>query len=198
MSPIIRTWLGFAALGAGLIHLALVISSPLPLAIVLAGLGAAEFGWGVLTFARDRLVAPRVARIVSITPVIVWSLLVVGAALLDAGWLASSLPLVPMGIATVFQLFIAAVLSVNLRRIDQDDAPATDAASATVMPSAGRYLLALTVGGILVGALTTPALAATEAGKYAQPHGHHNSDFVPAPADGDPLSDLVLPDHEGH
>lgn len=195
MPQITRTWLGFAALGAGLIHLALVVSSPLPIGIVLAGLGVAEFGWGVLTFARDRLVLPQVARIVAIAPVILWSLLVVTATLLDTPGLASSLTLVPMAVATLFGLFAAAVLSRYIRRQQGTDA----AADAPAMPSAGRYLLALTVGGVLVGALTTPALAATDAGRYAQPHGDHNPDFVPTKvAESDPLSDLVVPGHDGH
>ena len=30
MSQITRTWLGFAAIGAGLVHLALVVDSPSP------------------------------------------------------------------------------------------------------------------------------------------------------------------------
>ena len=194
MSQITHAWLGFAAIGTGLIHLAMVVSSPLPVAIVLVGLGVTEFGWGVLTFAKDRLIGASAARIFAIGPVIVWSMLVVAATLFDTAWLASFLPLIPMAIATVFQLFAVAVLSLHLRPSRGTDA----AAPAPALPSAGRYLLALTVGGILVGALTTPALAATEAGKHAQPHGEHNSDFVPAQVDSNPLSDLVLPDHEQH
>ena len=194
MTLITRTWLGFAAIGAGLIHLAMVISSPLPVAIVLVGLGVTEFGWGVLTFAKDRLVGASAARIIAIGPVIVWSMLVVAGILFDAAWLASVFPLIPMAIATVFELFAVTVLSLHLRPSRATDA----AAPVPALPSAGRYLLAVTVGGILVGALTTPALAATEAGKYAQPHGEHNADFVPAQVDSNPLPDLIPPDHEQH
>ena len=194
MSQITRTWLGFAAIGAGLIHLAMVVSSPVPVAIVLVGLGVTEFGWGVLTFAKERLIGASAARIVAIGPMVVWSMLVLAATLSDAAWLASFLPLIPMAIATVFELFAVAVLSLHLRLSRETDAAVSTPAS----PSVGRYLLAVTVGGILVGALTTPALAATEAGKYAQPHGEHNADFVPAQIDSNPLSDLFLPDHEQH
>jgi xanthosine utilization system XapX-like protein len=194
MSQIMRTYLGFAAIGAGLIHLAMVVSSPLPVAIVLVGLGVTEFGWGILTFAKDRLIGASAARIAAVSPVIVWGILVVAATLFDKAWLASFLPLIPLAIATIFELFAVAVLSLHLR-----SSRGTDAATpAPALPSAGRYLLALTVGGIVVGALITPALAATEAGKHAQPHGEHNVDFVPAQVDNNPLSDLVLPDHEQH
>lgn len=194
MSQITRTWLGFAAIGAGLIHLAMVVSSPLPVAIVLVGLGVTELGWGILAFAKDRLIGASAARIVAIGPVIVWSMLVVAATLFDSAWPASLLPVIPMAIATVFELFAATVLSWQLRPPRKTDA----AAPAPALPSAGRYLLALTVGGILVGALTTPALAATEAGRFAQSHGKHDADFVPAEVDSDPLSELVPPDHEQH
>ena len=181
MSPITRTWLAFAAIGAALIHLALVIGSPLPLGVTLAGFGAAELGWGVLTLAKDHLVGANAARIVAIVPIVLWSLLVVAAILLDAAWLAEFLPLLPMAVATIFELFAASILSVHLRRRRGAD----DGAPVREMPSAGRYLLALTAGGLLVGGLTTPALAATEAGLHAQPHGGHGSG-------------VVVPDHVGH
>lgn len=194
MPQITRTWLAFAALGAGLIHLALVISSPLPVAIALALLGVSEVGWSVLTFAKDDLVLPEVVRIVAVAPVILWSLLVVASVLFDAPFLASSLTLVPMSIALVFQLFVALVLTLHLRRLaDSDATPPTPRT-----PTAGRYLLALTAGGLLVGALTTPALAATEAGHYAQPHGDHQASFVPKPTTDDPLASLVIPGHASH
>lgn len=45
MSTITRMWLGFAALCAGIIHWALVASSPLPLAVLLAGAGDGLVPW---------------------------------------------------------------------------------------------------------------------------------------------------------
>ena len=197
MPQITRTWLGFAAIGAGLVHLALVVGSPLPVAILLAGLGIAEFGWGIATFATDTLVAPKLARIVAIAPLLAWSLVVVVATMLDAGWIAAQLPLLPMLVASIFELFVAGAITLHLRR-----PRGTDAVAAPSTPSAGRYLVALTVGAVLVGGLTTPALAATEAGKYAQPHGSHDPDFKPeepAPTGDDILTGIVLPDHDaGH
>lgn len=199
MSQITRTWLAFAALGAGLIHLALVISSPPPVAVALAVLGVAEVGWGILTFAKDDLLLPEVVRVVAVAPVIVWSLLVVASVLLDAPFLSSSLTLVPMAIALVFQFFVAAVITGHLRRLP--DRPVSDPdvpAAPPRAPSAGRYLLALFAGALLVSGLTTPALAATKAGQYAQPHGEHQAGFVPKPPTDDPLAGLVLPDHGAH
>lgn len=197
MSQITRTWLGFAAIGAGLVHLALVVGSPLPVAILLAGLGIAEFGWGIATFAANALIAPKLARIVALTPLLAWSLLVVVATMSGAGSIAAQLPLLPMLVASIFELFVAGAITLHLRRLGNTESP-----SEPSMPSAGRYLVALTVGAVLVGGLTTPALAATEAGRYAQPHGSHDPDFVPqepTPTGDDILSGIVLPDHDaGH
>ncbi|MFM9877613.1 MAG: hypothetical protein ACKVOG_07165 [Rhodoglobus sp.] len=47
MPTITHTWLAFAAIGAGLIHAARVVGSPLALGISPTVLGVAEFGWGV-------------------------------------------------------------------------------------------------------------------------------------------------------
>lgn len=188
MSQITRTWLGFAAIGAGLVHLALVIGSPLPIAVVVLLLGLTEIAWGVITFARDSIPAPRVASAVAITPLLAWILLVVVATMRDAAWLAS-LPVLPMAIASVFELFAVAVLALHLRqaRNAADPVPAP--------PRPGRYLVGLMAGALLVGALTTPALAATEAGRFAQPHGSVDPDFAPAGGtDGAPTG-IRLPEH---
>jgi len=93
MSQITRSWLAFAAVGAAIIHLALVISSPLPLA--LAALGTIELSWGVTTLAKDRIVFPRAARVGAMIPVIAWSLLVVTATLLNKSYLAASISFIP-------------------------------------------------------------------------------------------------------
>lgn len=195
MSQITRMWLGFAGLGAGMIHLALVVGSPLPIAIALLILGLVEFGWGVFTFARDTLIAPRVARLFAIGPIIGWSLLVVLATVFDTPAIASSLSLIPMMFATAFEIFVAGVLSLHLRRTAADGS--ADVATRPA-PPAGRYLLALFAGALITAGMTTPALAATEAGRFAQPHGNHDANFVPKPTPSnadDPLSGLVLPDH---
>ena len=158
MPTITRTWLAFAAIGTGLIHLALVIGAPLPVALVLGLLGLAEFVWGVLTFARDTVPLPRIALVVAITPVVLWGLLLAVSPVAEVPALAASLPFLPFAIATVFELFIAATLAVQLRT-GPTDAPA---------PSVARYLVGLGLGALVVVALTLPALAATQAGQLAQ------------------------------
>jgi hypothetical protein len=158
MSPITRSWLAFAAIGTGLIHVALVLGSPLPLAIVFAVLGLAEFGWGVLTFARDAPLAPRIALGVAVAPLVGLGLLT--AVAVAGGFTIPSGLLLPLGLATLLELAAAALLGRALRA---ERAPTT--------PGVGRYLIALFVGALAVGAITTPALAATTAGANAVPHG---------------------------
>lgn len=162
MSQIARSWLAFAGIGTGVIHFALVISSPLPLGIVLTVLGIAEFGWGVGTLSRDRILAPRIARVGALAPVILWSVIVLAATMLDAPRVASYVNFFPMAIATIFELVIAVAITVRLRR---EPAPSKTA-------PAGRYLVGLFVGAMLVASLATPALAYTQAG-LNNPHASH-------------------------
>jgi hypothetical protein len=166
MSQITRTWLAFTAIGAGLIHLALVISSPLPIGLVLAALGISEFGWGLLTLLRDSPVAPRVVIAVALVPFITWALAVVAAVALSVPALATTVPVMPLAAASGFEIFVAVALTRYLRRGVRVGSP----------PSAVRYLGAVLAGALVVGFVTTPALAATTAGQFAHPHGEHSLD----------------------
>lgn len=141
MSAIVRCWIAFAAVGAGLIHLALAANA-LPVAsAVLAITGVAVFGWGVLVMFDERFVAPRVSVIAILVPIGIWmTLLVIGA----------PLPFFPLLVATALELFIAAVLAVRVRRGRTELAPA----------STGRFVVALIVGGLVVAGVTVPALTA--------------------------------------
>jgi hypothetical protein len=158
-STVTRTWLAFAAIGTGLIHVALVIGAPLALGIVFAVLGLVEFGWGVLTFAREGVAYPRAVLAGALLPVLGWGLLL--AASTASGTIAAALPFLPLAVTTLFELFIALTVAVHLRRAP-DDAPR--------VPSVGRYLGGLAVGLVVVVGLTAPALAATQVASYGQPH----------------------------
>lgn len=170
MTPLTRTWLAFAAFGAGLIHLAIAAGSALPLAITLAGLGVAELGWGVAILHLGRVIAPRAVVAISLVPILGWG---VSAAIMPGlGMPSAGLPLFPLAVASLFNLFIAVLVAIRLRGVAAlpEAAPRTD--------QGGRYLIGLVAAGILVSGLTTPALAATEPGSHAVPHGTHQE---PAP-----------------
>lgn len=178
MSAITRTWLAFAAVGAGLIHFALVIGSPLGVGLVLAVVGLVEFGWGVMAFARASVPVARAVLVGALVPVLGWGLVLVASTVARDGALAASLPFLPMAIAALFELFIAAVVGRQLRRAP--DAPPR----ATRPPGFARYLVGLGVGALVVGGLTTAALAATPAGSGAQPGGGPTGEpFIPSDHD---------------
>ena len=146
MSAVTRSWIAFAAVGAGLIHLALAVDAPLLGAVLLAGIGITEFAWGVLVVFDERFLAPRVAVIAALAPVALWVVaLVVGI---------QSFRPVPLGVATLLELFIAIAIAVTLRR-SREPRPV----------STRRYVVGLLVGALVIGALTAPALGATAAGQ---------------------------------
>ena len=90
----------------------------------------------------------------ALVPVLGW------VALLAAGGLVpefrSPSTLIALGIASVFELFGAAVLGRSLRRTG----PAPE------RPTTGRYLLGVAAGAIVTAALVTPALAAAQLPAY--------------------------------
>lgn len=168
MTAVLRAWLGFLALGAGLLHLALTLGSPPAIAVPLVLVGAAEFGWGVFALTRPSLPVPRIARAAVVVPLAGWALLLA----LTANDAIPGVRVLPMLIASLLDLGVAVGITAVLRR---------DAAADRPLP-ARRHLAALGAGALVVIALTAPALAATEAGDAtvrpggpgvpALPHGH--------------------------
>ena len=148
MSPIVRGWIAFAAVGAGLIHLALVISAPLLGGILLAAVGIGEFAWGVMVMFDERFLVPRLAVVAVLAPIGLW----IAALLLDA----DSFRPFPLAIATLFELFIAITLALILRPPRSPRPVGTR-----------RYALGLAGGAVVAALLTGPALGATEAGRLA-------------------------------
>ena len=174
MDAVVRGWLGFLALGAGLVHLALVIGSTLALAIPLVVVGGAEFAWGVFAFTTPALPLARIARIAVIVPILGWVVLLVVGAAGSAGAIGG-LRVLPMLVASLLDLAIAFGITWILRR---------DPGRAAARLRPGRYLLALGAGALVVAALTTPALAATEAGAAAVPHGTVEPSDIELPGHG--------------
>ncbi len=177
MSAVLRTWLGFLALGAGLVHFALVIGSPLPVALVLLLVAAAEFAWGVFTFVGTTPPLPQLARSGAVAPVIGWTLLLAVAGADSFGPLTDPAGLFPMLVASVFDLLIALGLTVQLRRSAPPDAAPASKPAETVPSHSVRHLVAVIAGALVIAAITTPALAATEAGQAAQSGGRTSAPF---------------------
>jgi hypothetical protein len=183
MSTIIRMWLGFAALCAGIIHLAMIADSPVPIAILLAVIGVLECVWGLVTFVRTRLLFPRVVLVVALAPILLWAALVGSAAISNDPAVLSYLGFQAMAIASGLGLFISILLAVHVRL-------GTDFTVPTSETSAPRYLLGVFIGGLLAAAIVTPALSASDAGKYAQP-----MDAMPGMTMGEPASLTISGNH---
>lgn len=169
LAAMTRSWPMLGALGAGLVLAALAAGAGGATQVALAGLGVAALGWGGLSLRAGRLVGPG-----SVLGVCVAALLAGGAAV--ASGAMTEVAGLPLAVASAFiaSVALSAALAVRARRA----APVRveePAQRASRDPHARRSLAGLAVGAALVSALATPALAATEAGERAVPHGQHGA-----------------------
>ena len=170
LAAMTRSWPMLGALGAGLVLTALAAGAGGAPQVVLAGLGVAGLGWAVLSLHAGRIVAPRTVLATSAGALAVVGLLVATGAMADAAGL-------PLAAASLFVVAVALSAAFQVRR--------GRAAGAEPRPRRaidGRMsLLGLAGGAALVAALATPALAATEPGRLAVPHGQHGGPGTIAP-----------------
>jgi hypothetical protein len=157
VSAVTRSWIAFAAVGAGLIHLALVISAPLVGGALLAAIGIAEFAWGVLVMFDERFLMPRIAVLAALAPVALW----IAALLLGVQAFRPA----PLAVATLFELFVAIAIALSQRR-----------ARAAGPTGTRRFVIGLLVGAVVVGTLTAAALSVTApaASTYIFENGVHH------------------------
>ena len=166
-----RSWPMLAAVGAGLVLLAVAAGAVGIVQPVAAVFGVAALAWSVLALRAGRLVAP-------VSALVACSAFLVGAgALVATGWVGrADVAAGPLVAASAFIVVVAAscALALRLERVTTT-APAR-AARPEGPPVVGfdrRSLVGLVAGAALVAALATPALAATPAGGQAVPHGEH-------------------------
>lgn len=154
------SWAAVAAWGAGLVQLALGAGAVTQdgaargAGIVLIVLGAGALAWGAVTLARGRIVVPRAGVAVSLAGIAA----VVTA--LAADPVRTSVAAVAT--ASVLLLTIALACATRLRRRNGGEVDASP-----------PRVWAIIVAAAVVAALATPALAATDAGRSAKPHGEH-------------------------
>jgi len=158
-----RAVLAVAALGAGLLHAALAPGAPLPLLAALAAVAAAELTWAVLALARERPPLFGLVPALALLPLGIWAALAMVGATATSGTVLT-LPLLPMGVASLLDVVIAAVTAVVLRRAR----PARPGSGAL------RFVSALALSACAVCAVTIPALGATDAGVAAVTVHHHH------------------------
>jgi hypothetical protein len=154
MSPVARAWIACAAVGAGLLHVAVALGRPLELAAVLFVVGTAEFAWGALVLAWSRLLAPRVALAGAFVPGILWLIAIIAR--------VPGVPVLPLATATALELLAAMLIARGIRGSGSERA---------LSP------VALAIAVVVIAAITLPALAFTqsEVGTTQLPspeHGH--------------------------
>lgn len=167
----LRTWPMLAALGAGLLLVALAAGSfVLPaagpiggpaLGVLPAVLGGLALCWAVGALHAGRLLAPAATLAIAAGAVIVLAVF---------EWLGARFALLPLLATSVLLLVVAIAAAVRLRRGIPRPEPA---------PRNGLWSLpGLLAGAVLVAALTVPALAATAVGGQAVPHHGHVTELV--------------------
>jgi hypothetical protein len=158
MSPVRRGWVGFAAIGAGLIHFAVATTAAPALAIAASIIGAAAFGWGVLVLFDERFVAARVTVFAALVPIAVWVVAIIAG-------LGASLHVLPLGIAAVCEMITSIVLAVQLRT--RSTAVSTTTSAVFGFASAGLVIGALTVLALVASASATQIVPADFFGTHA-------------------------------
>ncbi|WP_223227666.1 hypothetical protein [Leifsonia xyli] len=161
-APATRAFLAAAALGAGLLHAALAPGAPLPMLALLLAFALAELGWAVATLAPDRPPLLRAIPALALAPIGMWATLATIGATASSGTVLT-LPLLPMGVASLLGLAVAATAAIVLRR-RRPAAPHS---------GAPRFLAALLLSACAVCGVTIPALGATNAGIAAVMVHHH-------------------------
>lgn len=159
-------WPALASLGAGLVLFATAAGAPVGVAVPVGIVGALEIAWAFAVLRAGHLVAPRAA--------------IVGGAvgLVGSGFLllTGPLALIPFLALFVFHWSIAIAAVIELRGQNARRAAADGAALRSPRQRrSGVFALALVIEAMLVAAIATPALAASEAGEFAVPHGTSHS-----------------------
>jgi hypothetical protein len=162
-SDVTRCWAGFASLGAGLVHAAVIRehwSEWAAYGVFFAVVAAGQLGWGLAALARDRAPFPRTVAAANLAVVALWG--VTRTAGLPFGPDAGSPEAV--GAADLGAVALQAVIVIAL---------AAGNLGVLGVPRASKagLLAGLAGGALVVGLITTPALAGTPAGAHAHPHG---------------------------
>lgn len=167
-----RCWAGFASLGAGLVHVAAFrehLDHWLPAGIFFAVTAFVQLGWGLAALARDRAPFPRTFIALNTGVVALWA--VTRTTGLPIGPEAGTAE--PVGTADGLCMVLQGLIVMSLLVAARTAAPPVARTTDTGRPRPGRFLVGLAAGAVVMSALATPAMAATEAGKYARSHGDH-------------------------
>jgi heme/copper-type cytochrome/quinol oxidase subunit 2 len=162
----LRSWPMFAALGAGLVLTAVAAGAGGAPAAVLVGCGVAALAQGAFSLREGQVVAP-VATVSGCLALLAGSAAVVVAGV--AGVLG--IAVLPLLAADLFVLVVAFGAVAELRRRRRDRVAGASASATAREPRRRLPVIGMVAAAALTAGLATPALAATEAGDSAVPHG---------------------------
>ena len=160
-----RCWAGFASLGAGLVHLAVVqehLDKWWLFGAFFAVLGVAQIGWAVAALARETPPMLRTVVYVNLAVVALWAATrTVGLPVGPQTWTPEAASRADV-LCTLLEVGVAVTLLVAARLVAR---PAAD------HQPVGRFVALMFAGALAISAITTPALAATPSGGQAHGHG---------------------------
>jgi hypothetical protein len=160
-----RCWAAFASLGAGLVHAALTM--PLARTWWVAGTLTAvvagyQVGWALAALARERLPWWRVTVALNVAAVAAWAVSRTVGVPVGLGLSVGTADAVAAGLGVVLVWLVVLVARSGSRLGAVGGGLAR-----------GRTAALLGAGALVMSVVTTPALAATDAGRHARPHGTH-------------------------
>lgn len=171
-----RSWPMLAAFGAGLVLMALAAGAGGAAQPALIVIGVAALGWGVLALRAGHVLAPSLVLVAAAV-----SLVGTAAAVATGTAAMTDVAPGPLAAASVFIVVMALAAGFELRGRSRPASRragrgGTGSQRVRREASVAARLTGLVSGAALVAALATPALAATEAGEQAVPHGTHQLD----------------------
>jgi hypothetical protein len=161
-ADVARCWAGLASLGAGLVHAAVVRehwSSALAHGVFFAVVAAGQIGWGIAALARDRVPLARRVAAANLGVVALWALTRTS----EVPFGREAVGAADLGAVALELILVAAVVSPRWGFLRAPRRSVTG------------LVAGLAGGALVVGLITTPALAGTDAGANARPHLHHES-----------------------
>ena len=166
-SDVTRCWAGFASLGAGLVHLAVVqehLAEWWVYGVFFAVIGALQILWALVALARDDAPFAGLVAIVNAGVIALWvATRTVGLPVGPEPWTSEAVGRADT-LCTVLEAMVV-VLLLTTSRVPREVAPPRLAP--------GARLALMGAGALVMATITTPALAATESGEHAHPHGTH-------------------------
>ena len=171
-SDVTRCWAGFASLGAGLVHAA-VLRDHWSEWVVYGGffavVAAGQLGWGLAALARDRAPFSRLVAVANLAVIVLWGVTrTVGLPFGPNAGSPEAVGAADLGAVTLQVILVTALAVGTLGVLGVPRASKTG------------LLAGLAGGALLVGLITTPALAGTSAGAHAHPHGSSHSNVESA------------------